>query len=120
MQWGEGDVVPAFEAVQAYGIAAQELVLKQRLEIWAHREVLVTFSSDHIQVGNAMPEHEPAWVVMVAGLKRQPPAGAPDPLASVAVGAGAILQVLVHGRTGEIVLGTAVPVALQRREQGEV
>jgi len=72
--WGEGDITPAFGANQAYAIALQELHLGQLLAIWGHREVLVTFSSEHIQIGQAPAEREPAWVVIVVGLKADGPA----------------------------------------------
>lgn len=114
IRWGEGDVTPAFGLDQAFGIALQELHLEQAMELWAHREVLVTFSSEHIQVGSGPAEREPAWVVILAGIKREGPAPTGDLLAQIRPGGGVILQVLIHARTGELLLGTALPVALRR------
>lgn len=115
IRWGEGDISPAFEQAQAYAIALQDLKLNAALEVWGHREVLVTFTSEHIQVGHGLAEGEPAWVVMVAGLKRERQGAGQDPLGNVPAGGGCVVQVLIHARTGELLLGTAMPVALQRR-----
>lgn len=111
IQWGEAVGQPAFEAAQAYGIAVQELHLDNLLTVWGHREVLVSFSSDHIQVGAHAATGEMAWVVIVAGLRTQ---GARDGgiFERLRPGAGAIVQALIDARTGEVLLGTAVPVSL--------
>jgi hypothetical protein len=69
--------------------------------------VLVTFSSEEILVGGRPAERESAWVVIAAGVKAGSTAGV---LGSVPEGSGAVIQVLIHGRTGEILLGRAVPV----------
>lgn len=103
--WGEGDGAPAFEQMQAYGIAVQELGLDRTLEVLAHREVLVTAASEHLP-GDGGPV--PAWVVIVAGRKREEASY----LAGIAEGGGVIVQALVHARSGEILLGTAVPVRM--------
>jgi hypothetical protein len=116
IRWDEGDITPAFEQAQAYAIAHQDLHLGDALEIWAHREVLATFTSDHIQVGHGPADREPAWVIMVAGQKRPPAPGARDPFPHIPASGGAVVQLLIHARTGELLLGTAVPVALQRRD----
>lgn len=108
--WGDGDVTPAFEEQQAYGIVLQEAHLSQRMEILAHREVLVTFSSEHVAVGGRAAQHEPAWVVIVAGKKRE--TGDDGPLSAVPAGAGVVVQALIHGRSGELLLGSTVPVWL--------
>ncbi len=114
IRWGEGEITPAFEAAQALAIVEQELRLGSMLEMWAHREVLVTFSSEHIQVGRGPAEREPAWVVIAAGRRRPASDGSHDLLSRIAPGGGAVLQALVHARTGEILLGTAVPVELRQ------
>lgn len=113
IRWSEGDIAPAFDQTQAVAIAEQELNLRDRLEVWAQRAVLVTFSSEYIAVGGRPAEREPAWVVILAGIKREPPPGGQDPLAAIAPGAGAVLQALIHARTGELLLGTALPVTLR-------
>lgn len=115
MQWGPDEVKPAFEQGQALAIAQQELHLAELMEVWGHREVLVTFSSDYIQVGHGPANGEPAWVVVVAGRKRETPTAPRDVARHVPAGAGLIVQVLIHGRTGEVLLGTAVPVQLALR-----
>lgn len=112
--WGEGDISPAFGSNQAYAISLQELHLGQLLAIWGHREVLVTFSSEHIQVEGAA-EREPAWVVIVAGLKAETPAQAGSLLAPIPAGAGVVVQALIHARSGQVLLGRAVPVNLGQR-----
>lgn len=116
IHWGEGDIVPAFEQGQAFAIALQELFLDKVMEVWAHREVLVTFSSERIEVGGGPAEREPAWVVVVAGRRRDQPAADVERnvLEAVTPGAGAVVQVLIHARTGEVVLGTVVPVTLRQ------
>lgn len=114
ISWGEAAQTPAFEAMQAYGIALQELGLDRSLEVWAHRAVLHSFSSEHIQVGGRAAANEPGWVVMVAGVRRQEGAGNGGVLASIAPGGGAVVQALIHARSGELLLGRAVPVALRR------
>jgi hypothetical protein len=111
VQWGEADVVPAFEGLQAYGIAQQELNLGTAMEVLAHREVLVTFSSEHVMVAAAPAAHEPGWVVVVAGRKTGP--AGEGPLGAAAPGDGLVVQVLLHGRSGEVLLGMAVPVKLE-------
>lgn len=116
IRWDEGDITPAFEQAQAYAIALQELHLADALDIWAHREVLATFSSDHIQVGHGPAERDPVWLVIVAGQKRPLSPGARDPFPQVPPQGGMIVQLMLHARTAELLLGTAVPVALQRRD----
>lgn len=113
ISWGEAEQTPAFEAMQAYGIALQELGLDRGLEVWAHREVLHSFSSEHIQVGGRAAAGEPGWVVMVAGLRREEGGGS-GVLGAISPGSGAVVQALIHGRSGELLLGRAVPVALRR------
>jgi hypothetical protein len=115
IRWEEGDVTPAFEQDQALAVAVQELFLNQVMAVWAHREVLVTFSSEYIQVGSGPAEGEPAWVVMVAGQKHLVHTAPQDYLGQVAPGSTAIVQALIHARTGEVLLGTGIPVDLQRR-----
>lgn len=110
MDWGQDEITPAFEQGQAYAIVEQDLAVQANLELMAHREVLVTFSSEYVQVGGAPAEHEPAWVVIVAGRKR--PGATANFLSAIPEGSGVIMQALVHGRSGEILLGTAVPVRL--------
>lgn len=115
IHWGEGDITPAFGADQAYAILVQDMRLDRSMEVWAHREVLVTFSSEYIQVGRGPAEREPAWVVIAAGLKAEGPTGETDFLSRVRPGGGAVVQAMIHARTGELLLGTAIPVELQRR-----
>jgi hypothetical protein len=110
IHWGEGTVMPAFEQAQAFAIVEQELHIAANLELLGHREVLVTFSSDHVEVAGKPARGEPVWVVIVAGRRR--PAATASFLQNLPEGAGVIMQALVHARTGEIVLGTAVPVRL--------
>lgn len=113
IRWEEGAAArPAFEQAQAYGIVVQELGLEQQLQAFGHREVLVSFSSDHLQVSGRPAQDEPGWVVLVAGVRR-PDAPADGVLGKLQPGAGAVVQALLHGRTGELLLGTAVPVALR-------
>lgn len=114
IRWGEGDITPAFELDQAFGIAVQELHLDQGMEIWAHREVLATFSSEYIQVGSGPAEREPVWVVIIAGVKREGAAPARDFLAAIKPGGGTIVQALIHARSGEVLLGTAIPVEMRK------
>lgn len=114
IQWEEGEITPAFEAGQAYAIVHQELHLDGLMEVWAHREVLVTFSSDHIETAKGPAVREPAWVVIAAGVRPLASMAQQGLLASIAPGGGAVLQALVHARTGEILLGTAVPVELRQ------
>lgn len=116
MQWSDGDIAPAFEQEQALAIAVQDLHLKEIMDVWGHRAVLVTFSSGYIQVGHGPAEREPAWVVMVAGQKRAAANVPRDYLKGISTGGSAIVQVLIHARTGEVLLGTALPVDLQRRD----
>jgi hypothetical protein len=105
--WDDGDdVTPAFEQMQAYGIAVQELGLDRTLEVLAHREVLVRASSEHFAPTDG--GKVAAWVVIVAGRKR---AEAPY-LSGIAEGGGVIVQALIDARSGEILLGTAVPVRM--------
>jgi hypothetical protein len=111
IRWMEGDLRPAFEQDGAVGILEQELQLAGQLEVWAQRAVLVSFGCEKIEVGGRPAAHEPAWVVILAGVKTGE--GSPA-LAGIPVGSGAVLQALVHARTGEILLGRAVPVRLQR------
>ncbi|MDF2631386.1 MAG: hypothetical protein K0R39_5217 [Symbiobacteriaceae bacterium] len=103
--WGENESLPAFEQMQAYGIALQELELERSLEVLAHREVLATVVSEHL-TGDGGPL--PAWVVIVAGRKRAEAAY----LQGITEGGGVVVQALVHARSGEILLGTAVPVRM--------
>lgn len=112
--WSEGEITPAFDSAQAYAIVEQELHLSRVMEVWAHREVLVTFSSEHIQVGNGPAVREPAWVVMVVGIRPEHLHSEQGLLAQVRRGGGAVLQALVHARSGEVLLGTAVPVELRK------
>lgn len=113
IRWSEGHLAPAFEQSQAVAIAEQEMGLAHRLEVWAQRAVLVTFSSPYIEVHGRPAEGEPAWVVILAGIKKEAPAVGQDPLAGIPAGGGAVLQALIHARTGELLLGTAIPVALR-------
>ncbi|MFZ5827871.1 MAG: hypothetical protein ACOY94_26500 [Bacillota bacterium] len=113
VHWHEGDITPAFEQDAALGIALQELGLAERLELWAQRAVLVTFSSEYIAVNGRPAEREPAWVVIVAGVKRDLPAREQDVLATITPGGGAVVQCLIHARTGEVLLGTAIPVTMR-------
>lgn len=113
ISWGETTVTPAFEAMQAFGIALQELGLDRSMEVWAHREVLHGFSSEHIQVGGRAAANEPGWVVMVAGVRREE-GGGNSVLGAIPPGGGAVVQALIHARSGELLLGRAVPVALRR------
>ncbi|MFZ5622745.1 MAG: hypothetical protein ACOY5W_17140 [Pseudomonadota bacterium] len=113
IRWFEGDITPAFDQTQALGIAMQELGLSGRLEVWAQRAVLVTFSSQHVAVGGRPAEREPAWVVILAGVKTGAPGSGQDPLGAVAPGGGAVVQCLLHARSGELLLGTAIPVTLR-------
>jgi hypothetical protein len=110
IDWGADDVTPAFDQGQAYAIVEQELAVQASLELLGHREVLVTFGSEYVQVGGAPAVHEPAWVVIAAGRKR--PGATASFLNGIADGGGVIMQALVHARSGEILLGTAVPVRL--------
>lgn len=114
IRWSEGDRTPAFELDQAFGIAVQELHLDQAMEIWAHREVLVSFSSEYIQVGSGPAERQPVWVVIIAGVKKEGAALPQDFLAQIRPGGGTIVQALIHARTGELLLGTAIPVEMRR------
>ncbi len=114
IHWGAGEITPAFEQTQAFGIAVQDLYLDRAMEIWAHREVLATISSEYIQVGGAPAEREPVWVVIVAGQKREAPDVPTDYLSQIPPGGGTIVQALIHARTGEVLLGTALPVKLRR------
>lgn len=108
LNWTDGDnLTPAFEQMQAYGIAVQELGLDRTLDVLAHREVLVTASSEHLRgIGGPVP----AWVVIVAGRKRADADA--SYLVGIAEGGGVIVQVLIHAQSGEILLGTAVPVRM--------
>ncbi len=116
IRWSEADLTPAFEQGQAVAIAEQELGLTSALEIWAQRAVLVTFSSEYVTVDGRPAEQVPAWVVIIAGVKREEaPAG--GPLAAIGVGGGAVLQCLIHAYTGELLLGTAIPVTLRTGNQ---
>lgn len=105
--WHEAEAKPAFEQDAAVGIALEELGLLTGFELYAQRAVLVSFSSSDILVGGKPAQREPAWVVILAGVKAGTPArlfeGQPD-------GAGAVVQCLIHGRSGEILLGRSVPV----------
>lgn len=104
--WGDGDgATPAFEQIQAYGIAVQDLGLDRTLEVLAHREVLVTAASEHLPGGGSPV---PAWVVIVAGRKLADASY----LGGIAEGGGVIVQALIDARSGEILLGTAVPVRM--------
>lgn len=114
ISWGEGDIAPAFDAAQAYAIAAQELSLNEILQIWAHREVLVTFSSEDVVVGSGPAECEPAWVVLAAGLREATDSVSRNIAQAVEPGEGAVVQLLIHARTGEVLLGVAAPVALRQ------
>lgn len=106
-QWHEEAAKPAFEQDAAVGIALEELGLLSGFELYAQRAILVSFSSNEILVGGNPAVREPAWVVILAGVKAgttsQLFAGKPD-------GAGAVIQCLIHGRSGEILLGRTVPV----------
>lgn|GEM_PF-3653507 len=112
IHWHEGDAPPAFEQGQAVAIAQQDLALTGALDLLAQRAVLVTFSSEHLSVSGRPAERVPAWVVILAGIKC---AGAPadGPLASIAPGGGVVIQCLIHAHTGELLLGTAIPVTLR-------
>jgi hypothetical protein len=113
IRWSEGDIAPAFEQDQAVAIATQELGLTRRMAIWAQRAVLVTFSSEYVEVNGRPAEREPAWVVILAGVKQEGEWAGPDPLGAIAPGGGAVVQVLIHARSGEVLLGTAIPVTLR-------
>lgn len=116
IRWSDGDLTPAFAQDQAVAIAEQELDLAPQLDLWAQRAVLVTFSSEYVAVGGAPAAGEPAWVVILAGAKRaDAPAGA-GILSAIAPGGGVVIQCLIHARSGELLLGTALPVHL--RPQG--
>lgn len=110
--WGETEQAPAFEAMQAFGIALQELGLDRRLEVLAHREVLHSFASEQIQVGGGAAAGEPGWVVVVAGIRRDCEEG--GVLGTIPAGSGVVVQALIHARSGELLLGRALPVALRR------
>lgn len=113
IRWSEADIAPAFEQDQAVAIAEQEMGLAGRLDLWAQRAVLVSFSSEYIEVCGRPADGEPAWVVILAGIKLAGEVQGRDPLAAIAVGGGVVLQALVHARTGELLLGTAIPVTLR-------
>lgn len=112
--WQEGEITPAFAADQAFAILVQETNLSLVMELFARREVLVTFSSENVMVGKRPAEREPAWVIIAAGVRRAEFVGQPGLLSNIAPGGGAVVQALIHARTGEILLGTAIPVNLRR------
>lgn len=105
--WMEGDVKPAFEQDAAIGIALEELGLLDGFELFAQRAILVSFSSEEILVGGRPAAHDPAWVVILAGVKGETTSGV---LAAIPEGSGVVVQALIHGHSGEILLGRAVPV----------
>jgi hypothetical protein len=107
VEWLEEGAKPAFEQDAAVGIALEELGLLTGFELYAQRAILLSFSSTDILVGGKPAEAEPAWVVILAGVKAGTPAAT---LAAVPDGGGVVVQCLIHGRTGEILLGRAVPV----------
>jgi len=100
IHWEEPEGTPAFEQAQAFAIVTQELALQATMEVWAHREVLVTCASQHFAGDRPVP----AWVVLAVGRALG------EGLPGITAGSAAVLQTLVHAHTGEILLGTAVPV----------
>lgn len=113
VRWLEGDLTPTIGQEQAYALALQELELDREMKIMAHRESFVTFSSEHVMVGRGPAEREPAWVVMIAGHKLEDESTAAGTLARIRPGGGAVVQLLIHARTGEILLGVSIPVRLR-------
>lgn len=113
IRWSEADLTPAFEQDQALAIASQEMSLSGQMEVWAQRAVLLTFSSEYVEVNGRPAFQEPAWVVILAGVKQPTAAASQGVLAGVAPGGGAVVQCLIHARTGELLLGTAVPVTMR-------
>lgn len=113
IRWFDGDLTPAFAQDQAVGIADQELDLGPQFERWAQRAVLVTFGSEYIEVQGAPAVREPAWVVILAGAKRPDAPAGEGILKGIAPGGGVVIQCLIHARSGELLLGTALPVNLR-------
>lgn len=117
VRWHSPQPNMAVDGEAAYQLCVKQLHLDTTMQVWGYRVEPTCFSSNHLQVGGAPAKHVPAIAVIVAGL-RHPNATAPprqDHLRNVPPGGGAIIQALVHGDTGEILIGVGIPVELNAR-----
>jgi hypothetical protein len=117
MRWHSPQPFMALDGEAAYQICVEKLHLDTQLQLWGWRVEPTCFSSDHLQVNGRPARYVPAIAVIVAGVKDQKAVAPPgqEHLKQIPPGGGAIIQALVHGETGEIMIGIGIPVDLQPR-----
>lgn len=117
IRWHSPQPYMALDGEAAYQAVVSALHLDTMMQVWGYKVESVCFSSNHLRVGAGEARHVPAIAVVVAGLKHPNGVAPPgrDHLQNIAPGGGAIVQALVHGDTGEILVGLALPVELNPR-----